>query len=352
MIAFRKDTTFPYLALARRAGVPYATVLQRSDQLRRTQQTEIELIRGASTRTPLLTAIVAVMDAEDVRRCPRQHEAKMLEDVIEGYLACCGEIARTFVEAAGLQTERPEPHQSSAATGDAVHFGNILRDDAARLRARADALDLPAEPQSPQLADVLASCKMEHTEFEKWAASKKYDMHEHPLHYLFMDPKTNAARQGWKAALRYVSSHLTRDEGASLKTGDFYLVPREIIDQFQEINPSNYGHDDACAINAWGCEVVANAKPAPQLSVADPLAVPANGWVHLKAKRVLSVDRGETTVLCDRGIPTELMILVGDEAPAAPIEVKRFDGAKCPSYPACTGGCGLGCAHELEQQNS
>lgn len=40
--------------------------------------------------------------------------------------------------------------------------------------------------------------------FEAWAGSNRYDMHEHPLHYLFMDAKTNAARQGWKAALQYV----------------------------------------------------------------------------------------------------------------------------------------------------
>jgi hypothetical protein len=25
-----------------------------------------------------------------------------------------------------------------------------------------------------------------------------------------------------------------------------------------------------------------------------------------------------------------------------------FYGAQCPSYPACTGGCGLGCTHEIE----
>lgn len=40
--------------------------------------------------------------------------------------------------------------------------------------------------------------------FEAWAKSQRYDMHEHPLHYLFMDPKTAAARAGWKAALAYV----------------------------------------------------------------------------------------------------------------------------------------------------
>src|ERR1700722_18650399 len=49
--------------------------------------------------------------------------------------------------------------------------------------------------------------------------------------------------------------------------GDFYLVPREIIDQFPEINVNNYDHDDACALNAWGCEVVTNATPAGQPAV-------------------------------------------------------------------------------------
>lgn len=27
----------------------------------------------------------------------------------------------------------------------------------------------------------------------------------------------------------------------------------------------------------------------------------------------------------------------------------RFHGAQCPSYPYCTGGCGLGCTHEIER---
>jgi hypothetical protein len=55
-----------------------------------------------------------------------------------------------------------------------------------------------------------------------------------------------------------------RNVAQSVKLGDFYLVPREIIDQFPEINVNNYDHDDACALNAWGCEVVTNANPAGQ----------------------------------------------------------------------------------------
>ncbi|KNY36046.1 hypothetical protein AKG12_03365 [Agrobacterium sp. SUL3] len=44
--------------------------------------------------------------------------------------------------------------------------------------------------------------------FEAWAQGERYEMHQHPLHYLFLDPKTNAARQGWKAALQFVLNRL------------------------------------------------------------------------------------------------------------------------------------------------
>ena len=34
----------------------------------------------------------------------------------------------------------------------------------------------------------------------------------------------------------------------------YVLVPVEIIDRFQELNPSNYDHDGVCALNAWVVE--------------------------------------------------------------------------------------------------
>ena len=35
-----------------------------------------------------------------------------------------------------------------------------------------------------------------------------------------------------------------------------YRNIKPIIDDFPEINPSNYDHDDACGLNAWGVELV------------------------------------------------------------------------------------------------
>ncbi|HHG4715382.1 TPA: hypothetical protein ACVGLM_000963 [Pseudomonas aeruginosa] len=40
--------------------------------------------------------------------------------------------------------------------------------------------------------------------FEEWAKKEGLDTSCHPMHWLFLDAKTNSARQGWKAALRYV----------------------------------------------------------------------------------------------------------------------------------------------------
>jgi hypothetical protein len=31
---------------------------------------------------------------------------------------------------------------------------------------------------------------------------------------------------------------------------------------------------------------------------------------------------------------------------------RPFYGAECPSYPACSGGCGLGCTHDVEARRA
>ena len=36
----------------------------------------------------------------------------------------------------------------------------------------------------------------------------------------------------------------------------YVLVPKEILDSFPEINPSNYDHGNVCTLNAWGVELV------------------------------------------------------------------------------------------------
>lgn len=44
--------------------------------------------------------------------------------------------------------------------------------------------------------------------FEAWARSERMDMSTHPLHWLFLNAQTNAARQGWKGAINYCRAAL------------------------------------------------------------------------------------------------------------------------------------------------
>jgi hypothetical protein len=66
---FRPDTSFPYLALARRAGVDYGHVLRLSDTLARS--VIIDLVKSP----PLTTAVYDVLRAEERRRATIRHNA-------------------------------------------------------------------------------------------------------------------------------------------------------------------------------------------------------------------------------------------------------------------------------------
>lgn len=54
----------------------------------------------------------------------------------------------------------------------------------------------------PSTAPATCDGKEQHA-FEDWARRTNYCMDQHPMFYLFMDSKTNAARQGWRAGLDY-----------------------------------------------------------------------------------------------------------------------------------------------------
>lgn len=49
-----------------------------------------------------------------------------------------------------------------------------------------------------------ATCDgLEQEAWEAWARVQRFDMSEHPMHYLFLNERTDAARQGWKGGLVY-----------------------------------------------------------------------------------------------------------------------------------------------------
>lgn len=78
------------------------------------------------------------------------------------------------------------------------------------------------------------------------ALLNELDGHEYPTHKVIDSARIRDARNALRAAL-------AADDGR-------VSVPMEIIDRFPEINPSNYDHDDVCALNAWGVELVLAAR--------------------------------------------------------------------------------------------
>lgn len=73
-------------------------------------------------------------------------------------------------------------------------------------------------PPVQNVAMPIASWR-EQAAFEAWAKESRYEMDQHPLHYLFLDPKTDAARQGWKAAMAFMRAAATEaDHAAAFKS--------------------------------------------------------------------------------------------------------------------------------------
>lgn len=64
----------------------------------------------------------------------------------------------------------------------------------------------PQPEAAPAVAQVPKVCDgKEQDAFEAWASSNRYDMHTHPLHWLFLNQETASARDGWKGAIEYVN---------------------------------------------------------------------------------------------------------------------------------------------------
>ena len=61
-----------------------------------------------------------------------------------------------------------------------------------------------SQPAQPVAVTWPARCDgVEQDAFEAWAKDNHYDMELHPLHWLFLNARTSAARDGWAAGLAH-----------------------------------------------------------------------------------------------------------------------------------------------------
>ena len=96
-----------------------------------------------------------------------------------------------------------------------------------------------------------------------------------------------------------------RASPASVPEG-WELVPAEILDRFQELNPSNYDHDDVCALNAWAVELVLAAAPTPPLT--------ENRWLPIETA------------------PKDKFVLLAGPSGYTTIEIVYATGRMCSDY--------------------
>lgn len=62
--------------------------------------------------------------------------------------------------------------------------------------------------------------------FEEWAKSNRMEMREHPIYFIFLDERTDAARKGWEAGIEYCrkAALQTPAAGNAIPAG-YALVP-------------------------------------------------------------------------------------------------------------------------------
>lgn len=82
--------------------------------------------------------------------------------------------------------------------------------------------------------------------FEEWATKQGMNMQCHPMHWLFLDAKTNSARQGWKAALKYARNMIAAPGNSaqnSVPAAWYYDAPSQAEAAIIDIR-GMWGEDD------------------------------------------------------------------------------------------------------------
>jgi len=148
--------------------------------------------------------------SEKLRRIAESGDKTLIDAVVEGKIS--------IKDAASALANQPAP----LASGDEPYSKKLAKRGASAAEVRAAervesmhkgvvgvfaAIKAEHEANQPAPtvpADSLAACSpQEIAAFERWAAAQRYEMQTHPLHWLFLNERTNAARQGWKAALEF-----------------------------------------------------------------------------------------------------------------------------------------------------
>lgn len=107
-----------------------------------------------------------------------------------------------------------------------------------------------------------ATCDgLEQEAWESWARVQRFDMTEHPMHYLFLHERTDAARQGWKAGLVYAVEqikqrvHVVAAAPIPVQEDALTKAVRDVLaERLRQVSVEGYDaeHDDAHELGEIG----------------------------------------------------------------------------------------------------
>ncbi len=136
--------------------------------------------------------------------------------------------------------------------GEAVHTGQLRDEPVSSSGSGRDEAALP-EAVWPGTCDGV-----EQEAFEAWAKTRRFDMTEHPLHYLFMDPKTDAARDAWKAGLTHAVERMKAappPPPVAELPGDVERLVKAAREAYRSVDPKDIS--DLPLVNELGSAVAA-----------------------------------------------------------------------------------------------
>ena len=100
---------------------------------------------------------------------------------------------------------------------DGMFYAFDVRDLASSYEARIAELRAEIERLKALLPNRCDGKEQE--AFEAWAKAHSMDLTRHPIHYLFLNARTGSARDGWGAALEYVSRTMQPSPPSSTQDG-------------------------------------------------------------------------------------------------------------------------------------
>lgn len=312
-----------------------------------------DLTREASGRIRALKSALATR--EEAPDWTARTEAAWTENNSEeapagsGIAYMAGLLAKAAVEASeeapAEAGERDYPAEFEAWWSSYRHRNRDVADYPVKKQIAFDAFyfGARAQPQAREDAQPVAVCDgVEQPAFEEWASKQGLDMHEHPLHYLFLDAKTDAARQAWKAGLEHAVGRMaTHPAPDAQPVGWLRAADEEMVCAHLGVAEAEDSYETAkkklASLIQWNIAVAMDpsvgGRPAPDaLRVAvealEPFSAEADNWAESvpDTHRSLCTEPGSTTALPG----SETAFTVGDlrRAASALAALQAEQGAK------------------------